>query len=55
MKTLKASLIGSFIGTAAWLRGLTQQMWPAHPGWTVFLVTMGATVLLTFVLAEPQK
>ena len=55
MKTLRASLIASAIGTGAWLLGLTQKMWPAHPWWAVFFVTIGATVLLMYVLPEPEK
>jgi hypothetical protein len=49
MKTLKASLLASAIGTAAWALGLTDQMWPAHPQWMVFFLTLAATVLLRYV------
>ena len=55
MKTLKASLFGTIIGTGAWLLGMTQKMWPRHPWWAVFFVTIAATVLLTYVLPEPEK
>jgi len=55
MKTLKASLIASVIGTGAWLLGLTRATWPAHPMLAVFLMTLGATVVLMYVLPEPEK
>ena len=55
MKTLKASSLASAIGTGAWLLGLTQKMWPAHPQWAVFFLTIGALVVLMYVLPEPQK
>ncbi len=50
MKTLKLSLIASFIGTAvglgAWLFGLGQIIWPAHPQVASFLLTLGTTILI---------
>ena len=55
MRTLKASLLASAIGTALWLLGVPEKIWPAHPGWAVFFVTIGATVLLMYVLPEPEK
>lgn len=55
MRTLKASLIASAIGTGAWLLGLHRAIWPAHPQWAVFLLTVGATFILMYVLPEPQK
>ena len=55
MKTLKASLLASAIGTGAWMLGLTQKMWPAHPQWAVFFLTIGATVVLFYAWPEPQK
>ncbi|HUI84954.1 MAG TPA: hypothetical protein VL240_12060 [Candidatus Binatia bacterium] len=55
MKTLKASLLASAIGIAAWLLGVTHRMWPAHPQWAAFFLTIGATVVLMYVLPEPQN
>lgn len=55
MKTLKASLLASAIGTGAWMLGLTHKMWPAHPQLAVFFVTLGATAILMYVWPEPQK
>lgn len=55
MKTLKASLLASAIGIGAWILGLTHKMWPAHPVWAVSFLTIGATVVLMYVLPEGQK
>lgn len=55
MKTLKASLLASAIGTGAWLLGITNKMWPAHPQWAVFFVTMGATLVLFWLLPESRR
>jgi hypothetical protein len=55
VKTLKASLLASAIGTGAWMLGLTRAMWPAHPQLAVFFLTLGATAILMYVWPEPQK
>ena len=55
MKTLKASLIASAIGTGAWMLGLTRMMWPAHPQLACFFLTLGATLVLLYAWPEPQK
>lgn len=55
MKTLKASLLASAIGTGAWLLGITQKMWPGHPQWAVFFLTLGATLVLLYLLPEPRE
>ena len=55
MKALKASLAASVIGTGAWMLGLTRKIWPAHPQWAVFFITIAATVLLLYVWPEPNR
>jgi hypothetical protein len=42
MKTLKASLLASVVGTAAWMLGFTRRIWPAHPQWALFFLTLAA-------------
>lgn len=50
MRTLKISLIASAIGTAvglgSWIFGLGQAMWPAHPQWASFLLTLVTTIVI---------
>jgi hypothetical protein len=50
MKTLKISLIASCIGTAvglgAWIFGLGQIIWPAHPQMACFLLTLVTTIVI---------
>ena len=55
MRTLKVSLLASAIGTGAWLLGLTNKIWPAHPQWAVFFLTIGALVVLLYVWPEAEK
>ena len=52
MKTLKASLLASIVGTAAWMLGLTRTMWPAHPQWALFFVTLVLTIVLRYAWPE---
>lgn len=47
--TLIASLIGSALGTGAWLFGLGARLWPEHPQGAVFLLTLASTVLAMFL------
>jgi len=55
MKTLKVSLIGSAVGTGAWMLGLSRMMWPAHPMLAVLLLTLGTTFALMYFWPEPQQ
>jgi len=55
MRTLKASLIASAIGTGAWMLGIAQKIWPAHPQWAVFFLTIGMTLLLLYALPKQQR
>ena len=55
MKTLKASLLGSVIGTAAWMLGLTRTIWPAHPQWALFFLTLIASIVLRYIWSEPGE
>jgi len=56
MRTLKASLLASALATAAWLSGLARLLWPAHPQWAVFFLTIAAGIVLMYALpASPKK
>ena len=46
---------GTVGGAGAWLLGLTRAMWPAHPQWAVFFLTIAATLVLLQVLPKPQR
>jgi len=43
------------VGTLAWVLGLMRQIWPAHPQWALFLLTIGATAMLYYILPKPGK
>jgi hypothetical protein len=50
MKTLKITLIATLIGTAvglgAWILGLGNMLWPAHPQIACFLLTLATTIVV---------
>lgn len=55
MRTLKASLLASAFATGAWFFGVRQKIWPAHPQWAVFCLTIGATAALSFLLPDRRS
>ena len=44
MKTLKVSLIGTVVGMVAWMFGIGHILWPAHPQFAGFLLTLATTI-----------
>ena len=44
--TFAATLIGTAVGMAAWLSGFAGVVWPAHPGWAGFLMTLATTIVV---------
>ena len=46
--TLFASLIGSAVGTGAWLFGIGDSIWPNHPQLAVFFLTIVCTAVLMY-------
>jgi hypothetical protein len=39
-----ATAVGTAVGTGGWILGLGHIVWPAHPGWALFFVTLAATI-----------
>jgi len=48
-------LLASVAATVAWALGLMREIWPAHPQWALFFLTIGASVLLYYILPSPEK
>lgn len=52
MKSWKITFIASCIGSASWLGawmfGVGQKIWPAHPQIAVFLLTLVITILIEY-------
>ena len=51
--TVIASLVGTAVGVGAWIFGLGQLIWPAHPQITDFLLTLVATIAITITWPRP--
>jgi len=48
-------LLASVVATVAWALDLMREIWPAHPQWALFFLTIGATVVLYYILPKPEK
>ena len=57
MKTLSASLAATLIGTAvglgAWILGIGHAIWPNHPQWAGFFLTLAITIAVQ--VAWPRR
>jgi hypothetical protein len=40
-----ATAVGTAVGTGGWILGLGNFVWPAHPGWALFFITLAATIV----------
>ncbi len=53
---LAATLIGTIVGTGAWLTGLAHRIWPANPMLCVFALTLAAAIaVLVFWPRAPRR
>ena len=48
--TWAATAVGTAVGTCGWLMGLGHFVWPAHPGWALFFLTIAATIATSIVV-----
>ena len=39
-----ATAVGTAVGTGGWIFGLGNLVWPDHPGWALFFITLAATI-----------
>jgi ABC-type branched-subunit amino acid transport system permease subunit len=53
--TLIASLIGSAVGIGGWLVGLGNSIWPQHPQWALFFLTIAITIISMFVAEREHR
>jgi len=45
-----ATAVGTAVGTGGWLLGVGKFVSPAHPGWALFWITIGATIVTQIVV-----
>jgi len=51
--TAIASLVGTAVGVGAWIFGLGQLIWPAHPEVADFLLTLVTTIVISVTWPRP--
>jgi hypothetical protein len=55
MKTLKISLVATIAATVMWQLRIPHRIWPAHPGFADFLLTLIITLVIQFSWSNPKK
>jgi hypothetical protein len=45
-----ATAVGTAVGTGGWIFGLGHVVWPPHPGWALFFITLAATIATQIVV-----
>jgi len=55
MKTLKISVVATLAGMLAWVFGIAQKIWPAHPLFADFLLTLACCLLLQFTWSDAKS
>lgn len=48
-----ATVAGTAVGTGGWIFGLGRLIWPAHPQWALFFLTLAVTVF-AMIVAERE-
>jgi hypothetical protein len=43
------------VGTGGWILGLGNFVWPEHPGWALFFITLAATIVTQFVVERQVR
>jgi hypothetical protein len=43
------------VGTGGWIFGLGNLVWPAHPGWALFFITLAATIAAQVVVEREVR
>lgn len=55
MKTLKISVVATMAALLAWELGIPQKVWPAHPAFADFLLTLIITLVIQFSWANAKR
>jgi len=55
MKTLKISLVATIAATVMWLLRIPHKVWPSHPYFADFLLTLLMTVVIQISWSDGKK
>lgn len=50
-----ATALGVALGVLAWVVGLGNVLWPEHPQWALFLITLGITIVSIVIFERNQR
>ena len=47
--------VGGAVGILSWVVGLGKLVWPSHPQWAVFLITIGVAIVCMVVFERSER
>ncbi len=50
--TWVATAVGTAVGTGGWIIGLGKILWPVHPQWALFSLTIASTIITALVVEQ---
>jgi hypothetical protein len=50
-----ATAVGTAVGTLGWVVGLGKVLWPEHPQWALFFITIGVTIVSMVILDRNDR
>jgi hypothetical protein len=50
-----ATALGIAIGMLAWVVGFGEVLWPAHPQWAIFFITLGITIVSIAIFERIER
>jgi hypothetical protein len=48
--TWAGTVAGTIVGTGGWIFGLGDAVWPDHPQWALFFITLMVTLIAVFAV-----
>jgi len=53
--TWMATAVGTAVGTGAWAVGLGRDLWPAHPWWALFFLTLAVSIATQLIVERHER
>ena len=50
-----ATAVGTAVGTGGWIVGLGKVLWPVHPQWALFFLTIASTIITVLVVEQRNR
>lgn len=50
-----ATAVGTAVGILGWVVGLGRVLWPEHPQWALFFITLGVTIVSMAIFERNER